>query len=147
MFQNHWFYYSTVFRPNTSELRFSDGHSPAVTLTVCGRQSHLWPATPVDEDTDGTVGSAATHEQMGPVVRLHHPDEVPTAVLQKTQINKSSEGESRPWKCHSDSLRPNVKPRADFFWCDLSRDNPEDFKVPLLILGRINTQVIKTACK
>lgn len=43
--------------------------------------SHLWSAAPVDVHADRTVGSAAAHEQMSPVVGLHHPDEVPTAVL------------------------------------------------------------------
>lgn len=56
-------------------------------LSAC---SHLWSAAPVDVHADGTVGSAATHEQMSPVVRLHHADEVPTAVLQNTG------GEKRP---------------------------------------------------
>lgn len=46
--------------------------------------SHLRSAAPVDVHTDGTVRSAATHEQMRSVIRLHHPDEVPTAVLENT---------------------------------------------------------------
>lgn len=45
--------------------------------------SHLWSAAPIDVHTDGTVCSAATHEQMSSVIRLHHPDEVPTAVLEE----------------------------------------------------------------
>lgn len=44
---------------------------------------YLRPAAPVDVHTDGTVGAAAAHEEMSPVVRLHHPDEVTTAVLEK----------------------------------------------------------------
>lgn len=44
---------------------------------------HLWPAAPVDVDADGTVGAAAAHEEVGAVVGLHHPHEVPTAVLEK----------------------------------------------------------------
>lgn len=44
---------------------------------------HLWPASPVDIDADGTVGAAAAHEEVGAVVGLHHPDEIPAAVLEK----------------------------------------------------------------
>lgn len=47
--------------------------------------AHLWSAAPVDVHTDGTVRSAATHEQMSSVIRLHHTDEVPTAVLENTE--------------------------------------------------------------
>lgn len=51
--------------------------------------SYLWPAAPVDVHADGTVGAAAAHEEMSPVVWLNHPDEVPTAVLEKwTQGDK-----------------------------------------------------------
>lgn len=46
---------------------------------------YLWSAAPVDVHTDGTVRSAAAHEQVSPVVRLHHSDEVPTAVLQENK--------------------------------------------------------------
>lgn len=50
--------------------------------------SYLWPAAPVDVHTDGTVGAAAAHEEMSPVVWLHHPDEVPTAMLEKHKKTK-----------------------------------------------------------
>lgn len=51
--------------------------------------SYLRPAAPVDVHADGTVGAAAAHEEVSPVVWLHHPDEVPTAVLDKqTQEDK-----------------------------------------------------------
>lgn len=50
---------------------------------------HLWSAASIDVHTDGTVSAAATHEQMSSVVRLHHADEVPTAVLEKTRDTKS----------------------------------------------------------
>lgn len=50
--------------------------------------AHLRPAAPVDVDADRTVGAAAAHEQVGPVVRLHHADEIPTAVLENTERDK-----------------------------------------------------------
>lgn len=53
---------------------------------------HLRPAAPVDVDADGTVGAAAAHEQVGPVVRLHHSDEIPTAVLENTERDKERSG-------------------------------------------------------
>lgn len=49
---------------------------------------HLRSAAPVDVDADRTVGAAAAHEQVGPVVRLHHSDEIPTAVLENTGRDK-----------------------------------------------------------
>lgn len=51
--------------------------------------SHLWSASPIEVHTDGTVCSTATHEQMSSVVRLHHPDEVPTAVLESTDKERN----------------------------------------------------------
>ncbi len=53
--------------------------------------SHLWSAAPVDVHTDGTVCAAATHEQMSSVVRLHHADEVPTAVLENTDKQREKQ--------------------------------------------------------
>lgn len=54
--------------------------------------SYLRPAAPVDVQADGAVGAAAAHEEMSPVVWLHHPDEVPTAVLEKQQNNNMKSG-------------------------------------------------------
>ena len=74
-----------------------------VNLSSC---AHLWSPAPVDVNTNGAVRSAAAHEQMSSVVRLHHPDEVPTAVLenaekQKRHIKEFSWLGHDDYKCHS----------------------------------------------
>lgn len=52
--------------------------------------THLWSSASVDVHTDGAVGSTATHKQMSSVVRLHHTDKIPTAVLESETKNKKS---------------------------------------------------------
>lgn len=81
--------------------------------------AHLWSSASVDVNTDGTVRAATAHEQMGPVVRLHHPDEVPTAVLekgtekQKGDKFKSSVGETKQQEDVTGI--PNVEPAVGPF--------------------------------
>lgn len=64
--------------------------SSFISLAVSAVRScpHLRSAAPVDEHADGTVRSAAAHEQVSSVERLHHADEVPTAVLEHTQTER-----------------------------------------------------------
>lgn len=61
---------------------------PGILLQWFCSVSYLRPAASVDVHADGTVGAAAAHEEMSPVVGLHHSDEVPTAVLEKQAQKK-----------------------------------------------------------
>lgn len=71
---------------------------PGTLLQCLCSVSYLRPAASVDVHADGTVGAAAAHEEMSPVVGLHHSDEVPTAVLEKqTQKNKTKQ-QHEMWK-------------------------------------------------
>lgn len=62
---------------------------PGILLQWFCSVSYLRPAASVDVHADGTVGAAAAHEEMSPVVGLHHSDEVPTAVLEKQTQKKN----------------------------------------------------------
>lgn len=70
---------------------------PGILLLQFCSVSYLRPAAPVDVHADGTVGATAAHEEMSPVVRLHHPDEVPTSVLEKTN-KKRQKQQHEKWK-------------------------------------------------
>lgn len=70
---------------------------PGILLQWFCSVSYLRPAASVDVHADGTVGAAAAHEEMSPVVGLHHSDEVPTAVLEK-QTQKKTKQQHEKWK-------------------------------------------------
>lgn len=106
----HCSYSNGCDRADVPEIRFIPSRQcifSRVNLSSC---SHLWSAAPVDVHTDGTVCSAAAHEQMSSVIRLHHPDEVPTAVLENTDKQRETREKFSRWevtikKLHSDTLR------------------------------------------
>lgn len=79
--------------------------------------SYLRPAAPVDVHADGTVGATAAHEEMSPVVRLHHPDEVPTSVLKKTNRKRQNNNKAEEEK----HLRSHLAIK-----CDLEGFTAED---------------------
>lgn len=83
---------------------------PGILLQWFCSVSYLRPAASVDVHADGTVGAAAAHEEMSPVVGLHHSDEVPTAVLEKQTQKKN---ETTTWKVEEEHLWSHLAIKPD----------------------------------
>lgn len=82
---------------------------PGILLQWFCSVSYLRPAASVDVHADGTVGAAAAHEEMSPVVGLHHSDEVPTAVLEK----QTQKNETTTWKEEEEHLWSHLAIKPD----------------------------------